>query len=96
MYPLTPIPQQCFPILFFTFFSTHGVYKVCTRLTGVQMHMFRLKDEVIVVDQLTPTAGRVWGRTFESTPRYNVLTDTGTILKDIPATHLRLVEEPTV
>ena len=60
------------------------------------MHMFRLKDEVIVADQPTPTAGRVWGRTFESTPRYNVLTDTGTILKDIPATHLRLVEDPAV
>lgn len=59
------------------------------------MHKFDLKDPVLVANQPIPTAGLIWGRTFESVPRYNVLTTDGTILKDIPAGFLRLVEEPS-
>jgi len=56
------------------------------------MQNFDLKDAVVVVNQPVPAAGRVWGRTFEETPRYNVLTDSGEILKDVPVTQLRLVK----
>jgi len=57
------------------------------------MQIFDLKDAVIVGNQPVPMAGRVWGRTFEEMPKYNVLTDSGEILKDVPVTQLRLIKE---
>jgi len=57
------------------------------------MHKFDLLDRVVVAalpGQPTPTAGQVWGRAFEGQPRSHVLPPQGSVLKDLPESHLRL------